>query len=163
MVKKYWYPCHLPCLPHCKVRMRFPAKSVIFNGTFHTEWFISPLTAHIYIAQIEKEPPSLPHLRYLCNLINDRSIQNHAVILPNCLGEFLSIENGKEEIPEKEFMRSFQVAWLLVQRCSQRDLPCNAMTLWSNHYLCISFEPMLMSKKRIHFAHFFRCNISPFL
>jgi hypothetical protein len=110
----------------------FPAKFLIFNGAFGAEWSISPLTAHIYITPIEKGPPSLPHLLYLCNLSNDRNIQNHTVICPNCLGEFLSIENGKEEMPEKEFMRSFQVALLLVQRCFQQDLHCNAMTSWSN-------------------------------
>ncbi len=43
VVKNYWYPCHLPYLPHCKVRMRFPAKSRIFNGALGAEWFISLL------------------------------------------------------------------------------------------------------------------------
>ncbi len=99
VVKKYWYPSHLPYLPHCKVRMRFPAKCHIFIRALGAEWFISPLTAHIYIAPIEKGPPSLPHLLYLCNLSNDRNIQNHIVLCPNHLGEFLSIENRNEEIP----------------------------------------------------------------
>ena len=128
--------------------MHFPAKTIIFDGAFGTEWSISPLTAHIYIAPIEKGPPSLPHLLYHSNLSNDRNIQNHTVICPNLLGEFLSIENGKEEIPEKEFMRSFQVSWLLVRRCFQKDLHCNAMASWSNHYRCISSEPMIMNNKK---------------
>ena len=139
VVKNYWYPCHLPYLPHCKVRMRFPAKSRIFNGALGAEWFISPLTAHIYIAPIEKGRPSLPHLCYLCSLSNDSRDKNHAVILPYCLGEFLSIGNGKEEIPEKEFIRSFQVAWLLVRRCFQQDLHCNAMTSLLNHCIAIHY------------------------
>ena len=126
MVKKYWYPCHLPYLPHCKVRMRFPAKCFIFNWALGAEWFISPLTAHIYIAPIEKGPPSLPHLLYLCNLCNDRNIQYCTVLCPNCHGEFHSIEDWKEEIPEKEFTRSFQVASLHVKMFQTRlALQCN--------------------------------------
>ena len=139
MVKKYWYPCHLPYLHDCKVWMCFPAKSLIFDGMFGTKWSISPLAAHIYIAPINKGPPLLPHLLYLCNLSNDRNIQNCTVICPNRFGEFLSIESGKEEIPEKEFTRSFQVTLLHVRRCFQQDLHCNAMTSWSNH-ITIAFQ-----------------------
>ena len=91
--------------------MRFPTKTLIFDGVFGAEWSISPLTAHIYIAPIEKGPPLLPHFLYLCNLSNDRNSQTCTVFRLNRLGEFLSVENGKEEIPAKEFMRSFQVAF----------------------------------------------------
>ena len=68
MVKRYWYPCHLSYWPNCKVRMHFPAESLIFNRAFWAEWCISPLTAHINNAKIEKKPPSLPHLHYLCRV-----------------------------------------------------------------------------------------------
>ena len=153
--KKYLYPCHLPYLPHCKIRIRFPTISYFQRGVSHRMVHFPTHCPHLHRTNW-KGTSFTPHLRYLCNLSNDRGIQNHTVILPYCLGKFLSIENGKEEIPEKEFTRSFQVAWLLIRRCFQQDLHCNAMTLLYNHYLCVSFKPMITSNKKDSFCSFFQ-------
>ena len=127
----------------------FPAKTLIFDGAFGAEWSISPLTAHIYFATIEKGPPSLPHLLYLCNLSNDRNPQTRTVFHLNQLGEFLSVENGKEEIPEKGFTRSFQAALLCFGWCFQQDLHCNAMTSWCNcSMIAFQLNQFVMSNKK---------------
>ena len=41
------------------------------------------------------------------------------------------------------------MTWLLFRRCFKQDLYCNTKTSYSNHYHCISSEPMIMSNKKV--------------
>ena len=138
------YPISLIVMYRCVFppRILFSTGHLAQNGSF-------PHSMPTFtIVPIEKGPPVFPHLLYLCNLCNDRNIQYCTVLCHNCHGEFRSIEDWKEVIPEKEFMRSFQVALLHVLRCSNRlALQCNDIMV-QLHYDCISTELMIASNKK---------------
>ena len=118
------------------------------RGVWHRMVHSPTQCLHLHCANW-KGPPLLPHLLYLCSLSNDRNCQTCTVFCLNRLGEFLSVENGKEEISEKEFIRSFQVAWLLVRRCFQQDLHCNAMASWCNcSIIAFQLNQFVISNKK---------------
>ncbi len=111
MEKKYWYLDNLPYLPYRTIRYHFPANSRNHSGAYSADRFISPLTAHLSFALNKKQPPFTPP--FLSSLQSRqwwKASESCTVLLPL----IWMVEQGKEEVQEKDLPRPFMKHMLLL-------------------------------------------------